>query len=138
MAALKLVAAKHSPTADVTSDMVGAGLRAFFRIADQWQISHDQAMVLLGQPARSTYFKWRKGEVKGRPHALDLVTRISYVLGIFKALEVIYQRPEHADRWVTQPNLAFGGQSALDRMMGGQITDLAMVRDYLDSVRGGW
>jgi Protein of unknown function (DUF2384) len=138
MTALKLVAAKHNPTTHITSDMVGTGLRAFFRIADQWQITHDQAMVLLGRPARSTYFKWRKGEVKGKPHALDLVTRISYVLGIFKALEVIYQRPEHADRWVTQPNLAFGGQSALERMMGGQITDLALVRDYLDSVRGGW
>jgi Protein of unknown function (DUF2384) len=138
MSALKLAPVKHDPTAAITSDMVGAGLRAFFQIIDQWQITHDQAMVLLGQPARSTYFKWRKGEVKGKPHALDLVTRISYVLGIFKALEVIYHRPEHADRWVTQPNLAFGGQSALERMMGGQITDLAMVRDYLDSVRGGW
>lgn len=138
MATLNLVTRKHSPTGEITSDIVGAGLRAFFQIADTWQISHDQAMVLLGQPARSTYFKWRKGEVKGKPHALDLVTRISYVLGIFKALEVIYQRPEHADRWVTQPNLAFGGQSALERMMGGQITDLATVRDYLDSVRGGW
>jgi hypothetical protein len=138
MTTLNLVTAKHNPAVEITSDVVGAGLRAFFRIADQWQITHDQAMVLLGQPARSTYFKWRKGEVKGRPHALDLVTRISYVLGIFKALEVIYQRPEHADRWVAQPNLAFGGQSALERMMGGQITDLAMVRDYLDSVRGGW
>jgi Protein of unknown function (DUF2384) len=138
MSALRLAPTKHNPTTDITSDVVSAGLRAFFEIMDKWQITNDQAMVLLGQPARSTYFKWRKGEVKGKPHALDLVTRISYVLGIFKALEVIYQRPEHADRWVAQPNLAFGGQSALDRMMGGQITDLATVRDYLDSVRGGW
>jgi hypothetical protein len=135
---VKLVAAKHRPTADITSEMVAAGLRAFFQIMDTWQIPNDQAMVLLGQPARSTFFKWRKGEVKGKAHAVDLVSRISYVLGIFKALEVLYQRPEQADRWVSQPNLAFGGQSALERMMGGQITDLAVVRDYLDSVRGGW
>jgi Protein of unknown function (DUF2384) len=138
MTALKLVTAKQSPTATITPDMVAAGLRAFFQIVDKWQIPNEQAMVLLGQPAKSTFFKWRKGEVKGKASAVDLVTRISYVLGIFEALEVIYQRPDHADRWVTQPNLALGGQSALERMMGGQITDLAAVRDYLDSVRGGW
>jgi Protein of unknown function (DUF2384) len=64
--------------------------------------------------------------------------RISYVLGIFKALEIVYRQAEDADRWVRQPNLAFGGQSALERMLAGQITDLAAVRDYLESVRGGW
>ena len=64
--------------------------------------------------------------------------RISYVLGIFKALAMLYEVPEHADRWVNEPNAAFGGQSAAERLMGGQITDLAAVREYLDSVRGGW
>ena len=68
----------------------------------------------------------------------DLAARLSYILGIFKALEIIYQRPDHADRWVTTPNQAFGGQSALQRMLAGDITDLAAVSDYLDHVRGGW
>ena len=122
----------------VTADQVSAGLRAFFNIAKQWKITNDQAMVLLGQPAKATFFNWKKGEFKGVSSALDLATRISYVLGIFKALELLYEAPDHADRWVNAPNAAFGGQSAADRMLAGQITDLAAVRDYLDSVRGGW
>ena len=133
---LKAVAVKVPPR--VTSDQVSAGLRAFFNIADKWGMSTDQAIILLGQPAKATFYKWKKEGFKGTSSALDLATRIGYVLGIFKALEVIFSQPELADRWVTQPNAALGGQSALDRMMGGQIVDLAAVRDYLDSVRGGW
>ena len=118
--------------------MIGAGLRAFFKIAEVWSVSNAQAMLLLGSPSRSSFQKWKAGDTKGITASRDLATRISYVLGIFKALEIIYQRPEHADRWVTAPNLAFGGQSALERMLAGNITDLAIVRDYLDHVRGGW
>jgi hypothetical protein len=117
---------------------ITVGLRAFFAIADKWGLSNDEAMVLLGQPSRTTFYNWKKGEVAQTAHSLDLEARLSYVLGIFKALELIYQRPELADRWVRQPNSAFGGQSALGRMLGGQIVDLAAVRDYLDDVRGGW
>ena len=71
-------------------------------------------------------------------HSFDLASRISYVLGIFKSLEILYQRPELADQWIRRPNAAFGGQSAMDRMRAGHVVDLAAVRDYLDSVRGGW
>ena len=122
----------------VTPDQVSAGLRAFFAIASKWDLTNDQAKVLLGQPAKATFFKWKKGDFRGVSHALDLATRLSYVLGIFKALEIIYQTPELADRWVTAPNSAFGGETAIHRMMAGQITDLAAVHDYLDGVRGGW
>ena len=122
----------------VSSEMVAAGLRAFFRIADTWHLSNAQAMKLLGGPARSTFQKWKAGDTKGITPSRDLAVRLSIVLGIFKALEIIYQRADHADRWVREPNLAFGGQSALERMLAGDITDLAAVRDYLDHVRGGW
>jgi hypothetical protein len=115
---------------------IAVGLRAFFSIAQKWRLSNDEAMILLGRPGRTTFFAWKKGEA-GRIGQLDLASRISYVLGIFKALEILYQRPEMADAWVRRPNAAFGGQSALDRMLGGQIVDLAAVRDYLDSARGG-
>lgn len=128
-------AAKQSP---VKPGLVAAGLRAFFAIADKWELSYEQASCLLGHPSRSTYFKWKKGDVGAVARNFDLASRLSQLLGIFKALEILYRHPDLADRWVKQPNLAFGGQSALDRMMAGQITDLAAVRDYLDSVRGGW
>jgi Protein of unknown function (DUF2384) len=120
----------------LSPDDARAGLRAVLQIFDRWQVNTEGAMVLLGSPPRSTFFAWKAG--KGTTFALDLMTRISYILGIFKALEILYQNPTHADRWINQPNLAFGDQSALQRMLGGQITDLAAVRDYLDRVRGGW
>jgi hypothetical protein len=65
---------------------------------------------------------------------MDLATRISHLIGIFKGLEIIYEEPELADTWVKRPNDAFNGQSALERMLAGQITDLAEVRHYIDSV----
>ena len=38
--------------------------------------------------------------------------------------------------WVKKPNQAFGGQRALDVMLGGYLTDLFRVRAYLDAARG--
>ena len=119
----------------VTSDMVAAGLRAFFRIMAAWGVDNRQAMILLGRPARATFFRWKKGEVAGAPY--DTMQRISYILGIYQALQVLYSDAAMADAWIRRPNEAFGGQSALDRMTGGDVTDLAVARDYLDAVCAG-
>lgn len=114
---------------------IAAGLRAFFAIMERWGVSNEDAKKLLGQPGKSTFHNWKSGVVGERVAGeFDLATRISYVLGIFRALESIYARPELADSWVRKPNQAFGGQSALERMAAGQIVDLAAVREYLDSV----
>jgi len=137
MALLKTQRARSKAAPAARPDSMAAGMRAFFAIAEKWRLSADEAMALLGHPGRSTFYNWKKGNV-ARTRDLDLATRLSYVLGIFKALEVLYERPELADAWVRRPNQAFGGQSALERMCAGQIVDLAAVRGYLDSVRGGW
>jgi hypothetical protein len=121
----------------IDQSSMAAGMRAFFAIAEKWRLTADEATALLGHPGRSTFYNWRKGDV-ARVHNFDLAARLSYVLGIFKALETLYQRPELADEWVRRPNKAFGGQSALERMTAGQMVDLAAVRDYLDGVRDGW
>ena len=42
-------------------EAASAGLRAFFKIAERWQLSNDEALILLGQPGRSTFFEWKKG-----------------------------------------------------------------------------
>ena len=70
----------------------------------------------------------------------DTLERISYVLGIYRALQILLPDPERADVWVRRPNDAplFGGASALDRMLGGQVADLFVVRQYLDAELGGW
>lgn len=116
-----------------------AGLRAFFNIARDWGLSTDEQMVLLGAPGRSTFFKW-----KAAPEATDLkrdtLERLSCLLGIYKALQILLPAAAAADAWVKKPNSAplFGGRSALDRMLGGNVADLVAVRQYLDARRGGW
>ncbi len=121
-------------TAELDAAKLSAALRAFFRIMELWQVNSDDARVLLGQPGRSTFFKWKKEGAGSLPH--DVVRRISYVLGIYKTLQIIFQQPGQADAWVRKPNAAFGGRTALEHMLGGDVTDLALVRRTLDAVRG--
>ena len=118
--------------------MAAAGLRAFAGIARAWSLSVDEQMALLGQPPRSTYFAWRKHPEKATLPR-DTLERLSNLLGIYKSLQILLPDAAVADAWVRQPNTAppFGGSSALKRMLGGNVSDLNLVRRYLDGVRGG-
>ena len=129
---------KSRRSVPVTEDpkAIAAGFRAVFRMFDTWELGTDERMTLLGRPSRSTFYKWKSGEVGSVSY--DTVRRLSYLLGIYKALQILYQDRALADGWIKHPNLAFAGKSALDRMMGGDVADLAAVRGYLDAVRGGW
>ena len=127
------VARRHEAAAaprDVTA------VRAFFRLAELWGLTMEQARVLLGRPSRATLYNWKAGRVRALPH--DTLRRISYLLGIHKALQILYSDPALADAWIQRPNAAFGGQSALERMLAGDVSDLAAVRAHLDAARGGW
>ena len=115
---------------------IEAGLKAFFNIADAWGLDTEQGMVLLGKPSRQTYFNWKNAKIG--TVTVDLATRVSLILGIYKSIQILISNADTADSWVKRPNDVFGGKSALDRMLAGQITDLAAVRNYLDAVRGGW
>jgi hypothetical protein len=116
----------------------GPALRTFFRIADLWGLSTEEQMTLLGLTARSTFFKWKRDPDTALPR--DTLERISYILGIYKALQTLLPDERAADGWVRRPNTAqlFGGRSALDRMLSGNVADLFVVRQYLDAQRGGW
>jgi hypothetical protein len=124
-------------TAHDRKSLSGSALRTFFRIAALWGLSVDQQMTLLGITARSTFFKWKKDANAVLPK--DTLERISYVLGIFKALQILLPDEKAADSWVKRANAApvFGGRSALDRMLSGHVADLFVVRQYLDAERGG-
>jgi len=118
-------------------EQLGAtALIAFFNIASAWGLSADDERTLLGSPPRSTFFKW-KGE-RAAKLSQDTLERISYVMGIYKALHILLPTAESADAWVKKPNVATvtNGKSALERMRGGRVVDLADVRRYLDSQRG--
>ena len=89
-------------------------------------------MKLLGLTRRSTLQRWKAGRVaQVRP---DTLGRISYLLGVFMAINMQLPEWERADAWVRAPNKAplFGGGSALDRMTSGNVRDLFLVRQYVD------
>lgn len=108
--------------------------RAFFRIMQAWGVSDAEARVLLGAPSRSTFYNYKRGQ--GGTLPADTLERISYVLGIYKALKLLFPNPQQADTWMKKPNAAFGGRSALEHALGGKVVDLAAVRVYLDAARG--
>jgi hypothetical protein len=116
----------------------GPALRTFFRIAELWGLSTEEQMTLLGVTSRSTFFKWKRAADVTLPK--DTLERISYILGIYKALQILLPDERAADAWIRKPNAAplFGRQSALHRMLSGHVSDLYVVRQYLDAQRGGW
>ena len=117
--------------------MASAALQAFFNIANNWQLSVAEERTLLGSPPESTFYKWKAEKTAGRL-SKDALDRISYLLGIYKDLNILLASNRAANEWVRKPNKAslFNGQSALDRMLAGSIVDLADIRRYLDAQRG--
>jgi uncharacterized protein (DUF2384 family) len=107
----------------------------FFAIMDNWQIPIEQAGELLGGMPRSTVYKLKSTAGTLRQ---DELTRISYIVGIFKALHILLP-DDLADRWVTHPNdnLLFRGQAPIDYMVRAGIPGLQQVRSLLDAERGG-
>ncbi len=114
----------------------GPGLRAFANIAEAWKLSIAEQLQLLGIGSRSTFFKWRRERAPRLPR--DTLERLSYLLGIYKSLQILLPDPKAADEWVRRSNDAapFGGRSALERMLSGNVADLYVVREYLDAQRG--
>ena len=86
--------------------------------------------------SRKTFYEWKSGRARRLPE--DTMRRIGYVAGIYKALQVLYADPAQADGWVRRPNQQFGGQTPLERMAAGDVTDLAAVRAYVDAARAPW
>lgn len=117
-------------------DLGGPAMRAFFGMAKAWALSEQEQMKLLGLTSRSTLHSWKAGRVA--KISRDTLERISYLLGIFKAINILLPDPKRADTWMRTPNKAplFGGRSALERMTTGNIGDLYVVRQYLDAQRG--
>jgi Protein of unknown function (DUF2384) len=127
----KLEQSQSVATVDPNAALVG-----FFGIADLWRLSTDDARRILGDPPAEKFDLWRVGDAVDVP--MDTLRRIGYVAGIFKALQITYSDMAHADKWVRRPNRHFAGQTPLQRMLAGDVTDLAVVRSYVDAARGPW
>jgi len=117
--------------------VASAALQAFFNLSAHWKLTATEERTLLGSPPESTFYKWKAEKASARMNR-DVLERISYLLGIYKDLNILLPSPRAADEWVRKPNAApgFNEQSALDRMLAGSIVDLADVRRYLDAQRG--
>jgi hypothetical protein len=128
---------EQAPAINVNSAKAGqVALKGFFRIAKQWGLKPAEQRVLLGDLPQTTYCRYQKlPEVQ---LSRDLLERLSYVLGIYKALHILFQDPAHADGWIRRANEAypFNASSALEYMLQGSLTRLAEVRLYLDTQRG--
>lgn len=113
-------------------EMGELALRTFFNIAKAWRLSDREQMIILGVETRETFEEWKRGEVVRL--ADNTLERISDVLSIFKAINILLPVSERADAWIRKPNSEpfFNGGSALDLMLGGQESDLRIVRAYLD------
>lgn len=132
-----MTAAHALPRTTPADELSGPALRAFFKLAERWDLRIAEQRKLLGDPPESTFYKWKRHQegMLGR----DTLERISYLLGIYKALQILFPDPKQADAWLHKPNQSslFGGHSALERMLSGNVSDLYVVRQYLDAQRGG-
>lgn len=118
------------------SEASGPALRTFKRVADRWKLSSGERQQLLGLP-RSTFFKAVREPNKARL-SRDTLERLSYVFGIYGALQILLPRKEAADAWIRTPNdnEFFKGHAPVELMLGGKVSDLFVVRRYLDGERG--
>jgi len=119
----------------LSAEDAAALFRAAVRLFSLWGVSDEQGSILLDL-TRRTYGRWKAGEV-GRI-GRDGQARLSNLMGIHKALRTIFREPVRGYAWIKAPNAAFGGRSALEVMLGGELTDLMRVRGYLDAERGSW
>lgn len=123
---------RPDPISDAEAE---AMFRAAVQLMSRWEVTDEQAAILLDTPLRS-FRRWKAGDI-GRM-GRDLKARLSNLMGIHKALRLIFNDADRGYRWIKAPNAAFGGRTALDVMLGGELTDLMRVRRYLDSERSSW
>ena len=113
-----------------------AAIRTFFNIMDRWQVRDEDARQLLGGVSNGPYYEMKKNA--DRVLETDRLLRVSYLIGIFKALNILYSEAL-ADRWIqlANSNRIFGGQAPLAYMMKGGLPAMQNVRRLLDGRRGG-
>jgi hypothetical protein len=130
------MSANSQPAGLLLAERQTLAMKGFFAIMAHWGADNATARRILGSPAERTFYAWKRGKVARLPE--DTLRRIGYVAGIWKALQIVYSQPHLADSWVSRQNDYFGGQTPLQRMAAGDVTDLAAVRSYVDAARAPW
>ena len=114
-----------------------SAIKGFLSIMEKWGVRDPDARLLLGGISTGSYYAWKKS-TRGRTLDQDTLTRISLLLGIFKALNILYSE-KLADAWVTLPNTnpMFRGETPLAYMVERGQPGMMHVRQLLDTRRGG-
>ena len=124
------------PAAPEISDAEGEAMaRAVVNLFAKWDMTDAQASILLGGLSPRTWARWKVGTIGRVPR--DLKARLSNLMGIHKALRIIFTEADRGYGWVKRPNDTFDGATALDVMLAGELTDIMRVRRYLNDIRGG-
>ena len=122
-------------TREARERLSGPGLKAFFNIMERWKVRDEDARALLGGVTNGPFYEMKRDP--DRVLDADRLTRVSYLIGIFKALQILHGRAL-ADEWVQLPNTnpIFGGQTPLAYMIRGGLPAMQTVRRLLDARRG--
>ncbi len=118
----------------ITDEEARALARATVTLFAKWGLKDSEACTLLGGLSTSTWARWKRGAVGEIPR--DRRSRMAILMGVHKGLRYLFRDARRGYEWVRRPNAAFGGASALEIMLRGEITDLIEVRDYLAAERG--
>lgn len=123
------------PAAPEITDAEGEAMaRAVVNLFGKWDMTDAQASTLLGGLSARTWARWKVGSVGRVPR--DLKARLSNLMGIHKALRIIFTEADRSYGWIKRPNDTFDGATALDVMLAGELTDIMRIRRYLDDIRG--
>src|SRR5712672_1336516 len=109
---------------------------AFFALVDKWGLRNEDAMGLLGGVSHGRYYELKKNR-KGLL-SQDELTRLSLLIGIFKALNILFSQ-KLANQWTSRPNTnaMFHNAPPLHLLIRGGVPGMIGVRRLLDSRRGG-
>ena len=127
-------ALENSVLVEDPSKTAKVALKVFISIMSAWDVKNQDQITLLGKPGSTTFYNWKKGHVSSL--SVDTMERISYIMGIYKALGILFPTREQADAWIKKPNSYFDNETALAFMLKGSMMHLNDMRRYLDAQRG--
>ena len=119
----------------------GPGLRTFIAIADLWRLNQEERLIVLGGPSPAAYSKWCEHAAQHSDITLDadVLMRISAVIGIHMALNILYEDEQDGVAWLRDANrtLIFGGKSPMGMLLSDTQDGLNTVRWFLDAECSG-
>ncbi|MHC1653261.1 antitoxin Xre/MbcA/ParS toxin-binding domain-containing protein [Stenotrophomonas maltophilia] len=132
-AALPEIGVVTTPVTRNERQLAKPAMQAFRQVAGAWHLTDSEQSLILGLPVESVHAALQTGNMDELWPAM--LERVSYVLGIYRALHTLFPNRHQADGWIRRPNQAplFGGSNALSLMCSGQVERLAAVRQYLEA-----